>query len=219
VFPLWQRVIAPVIEASNARRVVEIGALRGETTVELLEDLGPDSELHVIDPVPQFDPSEHERRFGGRYNFYRELSLDVLPTLPVADVALIDGDHNWYTVYNELKLLAAVARDAGMPLPVLIMHDVGWPYGRRDLYYDPDRIPDRFRQPYAQRGIGRGRSELLERGGFNPKMNNALVGRAAQRGLHRARGFRRPARPGPEDRRPADLLQHRNRGREEAARG
>ena len=178
MYPLWNRVIAPTIHAAGARRVVEIGALRGETTVKLLDLLGPSSELHVIDPVPQFDPTEHERRFAGRYCFYRDTSHNVLPKLPVVDAALIDGDHNWYTVYNELKLLAATARRAGSPVPLLFLHDVGWPYGRRDLYYEPERIPEEYRQPYAMKGlrVRRGpnrRTDLLERGGFNPKMNNA----------------------------------------------
>ena len=57
MFPLWDDVIEPVIRSVRARRVVEIGALRGETTVRMLEHLGPDSELHVIDPAPQFDPA------------------------------------------------------------------------------------------------------------------------------------------------------------------
>ena len=61
MFPLWDVAIAPVLHAARARRVVEIGALRGETTVKMLDDLGPDAELHVIDPVPDFDPGEHER--------------------------------------------------------------------------------------------------------------------------------------------------------------
>ena len=77
-------------------RVVEIGALRGDTTASLLESLGADAQLHVIDPVPQFDPAEHARRFAGRYVFHRDTSLRVLPKLDAVDVALIDGDHNWY---------------------------------------------------------------------------------------------------------------------------
>jgi hypothetical protein len=178
VYPLWESVIAPTLEGAAARRVVEIGALRGQTTVRLLELLGPEAELHVIDPVPQFDPAEHERRFPGRYHFHRDISHNVLPTLPAMDAALIDGDHNWYTVYNELKMLAASAREADAPLPVLLLHDVGWPYGRRDLYHAPERIPDQFRHPYAQKGLrlpGRSsRTDLLDRGGFNPTMNNAL---------------------------------------------
>jgi cephalosporin hydroxylase len=173
MFPLWDVAIAPVLHAAGARRVVEIGALRGETTVRMLDDLGPDAELHVIDPAPQFDPAEHERAFPGRYQFHRGLSLDVLPTLGPVDAALIDGDHNWYTVYNELRLLAEGARRHGTDLPVLILHDVGWPYGRRDLYYDPERIPAEFRQPYARAGINPGMKRLHPRKGLNPTMCNA----------------------------------------------
>ena len=111
MFPFWENVIAPVIEAVGARRVVEIGALRGETTVRMLERLGPECELHVIDPLPQFDPAEHERAFPGRYIFHLGISHDVLPGLPPADVALVDGDHNWFTVYHELRMLADTARE------------------------------------------------------------------------------------------------------------
>ncbi len=173
MFPLWDVAIAPVLAAARVRRVVEIGALRGETTVKMLHDLGPDAVLHVIDPVPDFDPSEHERQFAGRYYFHEALSLDVLPTLEPMDAALIDGDHNWYTVYNELKLLSEGARRAGAPLPVLILHDVLWPYGRRDLYYAPEQIPEEFRQPYDQKGMRPGTKQLIGRGGLNPTMHNA----------------------------------------------
>jgi cephalosporin hydroxylase/glycosyltransferase involved in cell wall biosynthesis len=173
MFPLWDEVIAPVIDAAEARRIIEVGALRGETTTRMLKRLGPECELHVIDPEPQFDPAEHERAFPGRYHFYLGTSLEVLPSLPPADAVLIDGDHNWYTVYHELRLLADAARAAGSPLPVLVLHDVAWPYGRRDLYYSPDRIPAEFRQPYRRAGMRPGRSELLARGGMNREMANA----------------------------------------------
>ena len=173
MFPLWEDVIAPVIDAVAANRIVEIGALRGETTTRMLERLGPECELHVIDPVPQFDPAEHERAFPGRYHFHLGTSLDVLPHLPPADVALIDGDHNWYTVYHELGVLAETARQAGKLLPVLVLHDVTWPYGRRDLYYAPERIPAEFRQPYRRAGMRPGRSALVGNGGMNRDMANA----------------------------------------------
>jgi cephalosporin hydroxylase len=173
MFPLWDVAIAPVLHAAGARRVVEIGALRGETTVRMLDDLGPDAELHIIDPAPQFDPAEHERAFPGRYHFHRGLSHDVLPTLGPLDAALIDGDHNWYTVVNELRLLAEGARRSGTSLPVLVLHDVLWPYGRRDLYYAPERIPAEFRQPYARAGINPGMKGLHPGKGLNPTMWNA----------------------------------------------
>jgi cephalosporin hydroxylase len=175
MFPLWDVAIAPVLHAAEAKRVVEIGALRGETTVKMLHDLGPEAELHVIDPVPEFDPAEHEREFPGRYYFHRALSLEVLPKLQAMDAALVDGDHNWYTVYHELRLLAEGAKRAGALLPVIVMHDVLWPYGRRDLYYAPEQIPAEFRQPYKKLGMRPGTKRLLERGGLNPTMCNAEV--------------------------------------------
>ncbi len=175
MYPFWDPVVWPLLQAAKARRIVEIGALRGETTVLMLERLGSDAELHVIDPVPEFDPAEHEQRFPGRYIFHRDISHNVLPGLPPMDVALVDGDHNWFTVYHELRLLSETARREGAPLPVLILHDVLWPYGRRDLYYAPERIPEEFRQPNALRGIRPGTKEVLPRGGLNPEHYNALV--------------------------------------------
>ena len=175
MFPFWDQVVEPLIRASRARRIVEIGALRGETTIRMLDTLGPEAELHVIDPEPEFDPSEHERRFPGRYVFHRDLSLNVLEDADPFDVALIDGDHNWYTVYHELQALAKTSRQAGLPLPLLILHDVCWPYGRRDLYYEPSQIPEEFRQPYARRGMRPDREQLLPRGGLNVGLANAMT--------------------------------------------
>jgi cephalosporin hydroxylase/predicted O-methyltransferase YrrM len=173
VFPFWDVAIAPLIEAAEARRVVEIGALRGETTVQMLGRLGSEVELHVIDPVPLFDPAEHERAFPGRYYFHEDISHNVLPDLPPVDVALIDGDHNWYTVFHELEMLAETARKADRPLPVLVLHDVCWPYGRRDLYYEPSRIPEEFRQPYRQAGMDPNFKRLWDEGGMNAALHNA----------------------------------------------
>ena len=99
----------------------------------------------------------------------------MLPGLGAVDVAFVDGDHNWYTVYNECRLLAEASRAAGEPLPVMVFHDVGWPYGRRDLYYDPSTIPEEHRQPYERLGMRPGRAKLVRRGGLNPTLHNAVV--------------------------------------------
>ena len=58
---------------------------------------------------------------------------------------------------------------------MLILHDVCWPYGRRDLYYNPDQIPPEFRQPYARRGMRPDRKQLLARGGMNVTLENAEI--------------------------------------------
>jgi hypothetical protein len=164
------------LEAAEARTIVEIGALRGENTRQMIDRLGPKTVLHVIDPLPDFDPEEHEREFAGQYVFHRDLSLNVLGDLPPMDAALVDGDHNWYTVYNELRLLREVARANDAPLPLLILHDVGWPYGRRDLYYDPENIPAEFRKEWAYKGMEPDKKVLVPFGaGLNPKLANAMV--------------------------------------------
>ena len=173
MFPYRDAVIRPLLGATRPQRVLEIGALRGDTTVELLDTLGPGTELHVIDPDPQFDPSEHEARFRGRYVFHRATSHEVIPHLPPVDVALIDGDHNWYTVVNELRLLARRSVETKTPLPLLLLHDVAWPYGRRDGYYAPERIPPEHRRPNARAGIHRGRDSLDPDGGLNRHLHNA----------------------------------------------
>jgi cephalosporin hydroxylase len=173
MFPFWEIALEPLIAAVDPKRVLEIGSLRGETTELLLAHLRADVELHVVDPAPDFEPSEHEANFRGRYVFHRDLSHQVLPGLPAVDVALIDGDHNWYTVHGELELLAAAARRDGAPLPLVMLHDVAWPYGRRDLYYAPETIPAEFRHPYRQAGMRPGRRSLLDSGGLNATMNNA----------------------------------------------
>ena len=52
---------------------------------------------------------------------------------------MIDGDHNYFTVSEELRLIGE--RAPGAELPLLLFHDVCWPHGRRDDYFDPEQIP------------------------------------------------------------------------------
>src|SRR5688500_11169318 len=171
---LYDIAIAPVLRAAHVTTVIEIGALRGETTRLLLDLLGPEGELHVIEPDPLFEADELAASSAARCVLHQDLSLNVLPQLPAVDAAMVDGDHNWFTVYHELRALDASARAAGKALPIIFMHDVGWPYGRRDLYYEPDRIPAEYRHPYDQLGMVPGDPGLVA-GGINPDRNNATT--------------------------------------------
>jgi cephalosporin hydroxylase len=69
---------------------------------------------------------------------------------------------------------------------VLLLHDVGWPYGRRDLYHAPERIPDQFRHPYAQKGLASGQSELRDEGGLNAQFHNAVFEGGSRNGVKTA---------------------------------
>jgi hypothetical protein len=90
------------------------------------------------------------------------------------DVVLIDGDHNWYTVFNELRLIEERCKELSRPFPFVMLHDIGWPYGRRDLYYDPGTIPKEHRQLYERKGMHPKSTGLLAQAGLNRQLHNAL---------------------------------------------
>jgi hypothetical protein len=80
----------------------------------------------------------------------RATSIEALQTIPLPDAIIIDGDHNYFTVSEELRIIAE--RAAGGQLPLLLFHDVCWPHARRDDYYNPELIPEDYRQPTQQGG-------------------------------------------------------------------
>lgn len=57
---------------------------------------------------------------------------------------------------------------------MIFFHDVDWPYGRRDMYYQPDTIPPEYRHAYALKGMSRKQSALPDSGGVNTTYLNAL---------------------------------------------
>jgi hypothetical protein len=167
--------IAPLARKRQWKSICEIGARTGTSTDYFLK-LPLDSHT-VIDPCIDEDLGA---KYAGdtRVHVIKSNSLDALAPGggigPGAkfDCILIDGDHNWYTVFNELRLIheRALLRPGGF----VFLHDVDWPYGRRDLYYQPETIPAEFRHPFAQKGMIRGQSELAEAGGLNSGYRNAL---------------------------------------------
>jgi hypothetical protein len=153
--------IRPLLDVTRLRTMVEVGAEDGVHTGRLLRVArARGAHLHVIDPAPQFQVGAYRDQNGSVSTLHVGLSHDVLPSIKAPDVVLLDGDHNWYTVYEELNILDRTCRN----WPLTLLHDIEWPYGRRDLYYAPERVPAEFRHPYARSGIVRGRSKLSRRG-------------------------------------------------------
>ena len=173
----WPDVIRPLLAVLQPRSIVEIGSESGKMTrllLELARELGAKTRVVAVDPAPLFDVAAWQREHGARLVFHRAPSLATIPKLDRLDVVLIDGDHNWYTVLHELRAIEQRCHKLGRPLPLILLHDVSWPYGRRDLYYDPATIPAEHRQPYARRGISPTESELLPEGGINAHLCNAV---------------------------------------------
>src|ERR687894_1538058 len=157
----WDSIIEPVLEALQPRSIVEIGSDKGFNTRNLVEFCQrSDAKLHVVDPLPKYDVAAWQERYGEHIAFYSVLSLNAMLLIDRFDVVLIDGDHNWYTVLSELKLIEKRCKELSQPFPLVLMHDIGWPYGRRGLYYKPETIPDAYRRPFSKEGMHPESAEL-----------------------------------------------------------
>ncbi|WP_241840085.1 class I SAM-dependent methyltransferase [Frankia sp. CcI49] len=157
----------PLLEAAGARSVAEIGSESGATTSLLVGLLrrGGGGRLVVIDPEPGVTPTS-----GGGLDVevIRGFSPEALDGHAPTDAYLVDGDHNYATVRGELAAIAAAVRDFDRAyFPLVILHDVGWPAGRRDQYYAPDRIPEEQRQPNSwDVGVEIDKSDAIPGRGF-----------------------------------------------------
>jgi len=140
-------ILIPLLDAVQARSVVEVGAYQGDLTRELLGwAVRRGARVAAIEPRPTAEllevAAEHPE-----LELVRERSHEALSHIPAADAVIVDGDHNYYTVSEELRLIDARAPAGALPL--LMLHDVGWPHARRDTYYAPEEIPEEHRQPVA----------------------------------------------------------------------
>lgn len=143
-------IVFPCLDAASPRTLIEIGAYAGDITSLLIDWAeGSDTQIVSIDPDPQPRLSELAEQHP-RLDLVRATSLEALPKLESADAVIVDGDHNYYTVHEELRLIAERAGDG--PLPLILCHDVSWPHARRDSYYAPELIPDEHRQPTVDGG-------------------------------------------------------------------
>ncbi len=138
------------LEAARPRSVAEVGAYAGDLTRILLAWAEPHgATVTAIDPLPQ-PPLEALEQERSDLSLVRKVAGEALREIELPDAVVLDGDHNYYAVSQELRIVAERAGDA--PLPLLIFHDVGWPHARRDLYYDLDDIPAGYRHPARQGG-------------------------------------------------------------------
>jgi hypothetical protein len=142
--------LLPLLDAVEARSVVEIGAYEGDLTRELLGwAAGADARVLAIEPKPP-QPLLDLAKEHPELELVRETSHEALRHIRLPDAVIVDGDHNYYTVREELRLIEE--RTGGDELPFLLFHDVGWPHGRRDTFYAPDQIPDEYLESVAPGG-------------------------------------------------------------------
>lgn len=148
------------LDAAGARRVCEIGSETGGMTEILVERAERDEGwVWTVDP----HPAAGLRRLAGQgapLTIVRGLSPAALADVPACDAYLLDGDHNHHVVAGELREIAARA-----PGALVVVHDCGWPFARRDAYYQPEALPAGGAQPHAfDRGVAPGEAGLVDGG-------------------------------------------------------
>ncbi|WP_052371564.1 class I SAM-dependent methyltransferase [Amycolatopsis taiwanensis] len=124
--------------------VVEVGAESGQMST-LYAELGATS-VYCVDPAPN-QTLRTAVAGNDALHLVERPSPDVLPELPPADLYVLDGDHNYATVRPELTWVLEHAPDA-----VIVLHDLLWPWSRRDLYYEPSRLTSEDRHPSSPDG-------------------------------------------------------------------
>ncbi|QXJ23973.1 class I SAM-dependent methyltransferase [Actinomadura graeca] len=136
----FRELFETIARSREIRVVVEVGVESGQVS-SLYADLG--ATVHCVEP----DPDEDLRAVlaaDPRLNLVEGRSPDVLGDLPAADLYVLDGDHNYAVVRAELAWIMENAPDA-----VVVLHDVLWPCGRRDFYYQPSPLPPGDTHPDA----------------------------------------------------------------------
>ncbi len=141
---VFREIFEVVFARREIRTVVEIGVESGQVS-GIYAELGA-SAVYCVDPAPT-DRVRATVEANDALHLVTEPSPEVLPRLPVADLYVLDGDHNYAVVERELAWILEHAPDA-----VVAMHDVLWPWGRRDLYYEPSGLAERDRHPVSEDG-------------------------------------------------------------------
>ncbi|MFD0809529.1 class I SAM-dependent methyltransferase [Amycolatopsis umgeniensis] len=141
---IFREIFEIVFARRGIRTVVEIGVESGQVS-GIYAELGA-SDVYCVDP----EPTERVRsavEANDALHLVTEPSPEVLPRLPVADLYVLDGDHNYAVVRREVAWILEHAPDA-----VVAMHDLLWPWGRRDLYYEPSPLKAGDRHPISEDG-------------------------------------------------------------------
>jgi Methyltransferase domain len=137
----------PCLDAAGVKSIAEIGAYAGDLTrVLIVWSVLAGAHVAAIDPAPQ-PGLEALAADHAELELIRTTSVEALPRIPLPDAIVIDGDHNYHTVSEELRIIGE--RAPGPELPLLLFHDVCWPHARRDDYFDVEQIPAPSRHPVA----------------------------------------------------------------------
>jgi hypothetical protein len=181
----WSSVIGPLLDGGQPQTILVVGLDHGPLADRLVDHVADEGILHAIPSHPEFEPSDALDSVGKRFTLHDGPALEELETVADVDLAILAGEPNWYTVFHQLRALERRSLEDGHPFPVVVVHNVRWPYGRRDMYPDPERIPEEFRQPWERRGVIPGSAKLVPDGMFAER-NHAVLEHGPRNGVRTA---------------------------------
>lgn len=158
----FKPVFEQVFEIKKPKKILEIGSEYGGSTKVLLDYAKKNNAyVYIVDPYPYVDLAVELKEYEGFYTHIKKLSLEALDDIQDLDMFVVDGDHNYYTVYHELTKIYQ-----NNPTAWTLLHDVRWPWAYRDLYYSPENIPEEWRHEYTYDHGVDADNNLVHKGGF-----------------------------------------------------
>lgn len=156
-----EELLAALIDAQQPHLILNVGDAFSSSTLKLLFD----GEVISIDPA-------------------RDSSIEAIRELSVSvDLVIIDGDHNWYTVLNELRVLEKFTKRCKNKFPLVLLGHTLWPYGRRDSYIDPHKIPAEHLHENQKSGLQPGQHALASSCGLDSHIYHAKSEHALRSGV------------------------------------
>ncbi len=177
---LFSNYIEKILKSYNCKNILEIGVYEGATTIEILKWCSKNnSNLTSVEPMgwsgnipekykaahndygcinPRFLSGRINKKFQNLWTVKKELSLNYLKKEKKKfEVVIIDGDHNYFTVKNELESLKKNLADNYC----IILNDVYGKWSRKDQYCDIRNIPSEFQNSKKQ-GVMSAIEEFLD---------------------------------------------------------
>lgn len=135
-------IIQTFLTRFKAEKILAIGLSNELILDEIISYCNKSTTIYAIDPkINISNLIGEEDELNKYFKYYADDSLNVLPTLNNLDAIFINGDPNWYTVYNELNII----KENHINFPIVFICNNKYPHKRRDSYINPDKIPKEYK--------------------------------------------------------------------------
>lgn len=163
----FEEPVFEVMDRARPKSIVEVGSESGRFTDRLVEYCRANgARLTTVEPFPSDIVRARAASDEDLFELFEGISVDYYAQADSpGDLVILDGDHNYHTVACEIAAVESLrVRHGGSP--IVLLHDVGFPCGRRDFYYAPARIPPEALHPHSfEHGVTLDETRLVD-GGF-----------------------------------------------------